>query len=94
MAKGTGGNYPLLLDPVKIAGLKLPNRLVMAPTVVNLGNRDGTPSDRQIEYYRMRAEGGEPGPGFSCFMPDAGPTPRSSELNPSDPPPYPVPCVK
>ncbi len=58
MAKGTGGGYPLLFGPVKIAGLKLPNRLVMAPTVVNLGNRDGTPSDRQIEYYRMRAEGG------------------------------------
>jgi 2,4-dienoyl-CoA reductase-like NADH-dependent reductase (Old Yellow Enzyme family) len=38
--------------------MKLHNRLVMAPTVINCGNRDGTPSDRQIEYYRMRAEGG------------------------------------
>lgn len=52
------GEYPLLFSPVKIAGLELRNRLVMAPTVVNLGNPDGTPSDRQIEYYRMRAEGG------------------------------------
>lgn len=58
MTNGKGGEYPLLFGPVEIAGLKLRNRLVMAPTVVNLGNFDGTPSDRQIEYYRMRAEGG------------------------------------
>jgi len=58
MATDKGGDYPLLFHPVEIAGLKLRNRLVMAPTVVNMGNPDGTPSDWQIEYYRMRAEGG------------------------------------
>ncbi|MDH7499839.1 MAG: NADH:flavin oxidoreductase, partial [candidate division NC10 bacterium] len=58
MAHDEGGEYPLLFTPVEIAGLKLRHRLVMAPTVINMGNPDGTPSDRQIEYYRMRAEGG------------------------------------
>ncbi|MDH7499680.1 MAG: NADH:flavin oxidoreductase [candidate division NC10 bacterium] len=50
--------YPLLFGPVQIAGLALRNRLVMAPTAINFAHPDGTPSDRQIEYYRMRAEGG------------------------------------
>ena len=47
-----------LFAPTEIAGLKLPNRLVMAPTVVNMADPDGTPSHRQIDYYRLRAEGG------------------------------------
>lgn len=51
-------DYPLLFTPVRIAGLKLRNRLVMAPTAINFANPDGTPSGRQIDYYRMRAEGG------------------------------------
>jgi len=50
--------FPLLFAPVQMAGLALRNRLVMAPTAINCANPDGTPSDRQIEYYRMRAEGG------------------------------------
>jgi 2,4-dienoyl-CoA reductase-like NADH-dependent reductase (Old Yellow Enzyme family) len=58
MKASDGGDYTLLFSPAEIAGLKLRNRLVMAPTVVNLGNPDGTTSDRQIEYYWMRAEGG------------------------------------
>jgi len=51
-------NFPLLFSPVRIAGFELANRLVMAPTAINFAKPDGTPSDRQIEYYRMRAEGG------------------------------------
>ena len=58
MRASHGGDYPLLFTPARIAGLDLPNRLVMAPTAINFANPDGTPSDRQIEYYRMRAEGG------------------------------------
>jgi len=50
--------FPLLFAPVQIAGLALRNRLVMAPTAINFANPDGTPSEPQIEYYRMRAEGG------------------------------------
>ena len=55
-AKGTA--FTLLFAPVKIAVLKLRNRLVIAPTVINYADPDRTPSNRQIEYYRMRAEGG------------------------------------
>ena len=58
MRASHGRDYPFLFSPARIAGLDLPNRLVMAPTAINFANPDGTPSDRQIEYYRMRAEGG------------------------------------
>ena len=58
MRANHGTDYPLLFTPARIAGLDLPNRLVMAPTAINFANPDGTPSERQIEYYRMRAEGG------------------------------------
>jgi 2,4-dienoyl-CoA reductase-like NADH-dependent reductase (Old Yellow Enzyme family) len=51
-------SYPLLFTPAQIAGLELRNRLVMAPTAINFALPDGTPSGRQIDYYRMRAEGG------------------------------------
>ena len=58
MRANHGTDSPLLFTPARIAGLDLPNRLVMAPTAINFANPDGTPSERQIEYYRMRAEGG------------------------------------
>jgi 2,4-dienoyl-CoA reductase-like NADH-dependent reductase (Old Yellow Enzyme family) len=58
MKASDGGDYSLLFSPLKIGGLELRNRLVMAPTTVNLGNPNGTPSDHQIEFYRMRAAGG------------------------------------
>ena len=58
MRANHGTDYPLLFAPARIAGLDLPNRLVMAPTAINFAKPDGTPSERQIEYYRMRAEGG------------------------------------
>jgi 2,4-dienoyl-CoA reductase-like NADH-dependent reductase (Old Yellow Enzyme family) len=58
MKASDGAGYPLLFSPLEIGGLELPNRLVMAPTTVNLANPNGTPSDHQIEFYRMRAAGG------------------------------------
>jgi 2,4-dienoyl-CoA reductase-like NADH-dependent reductase (Old Yellow Enzyme family)/thioredoxin reductase len=38
--------------------LDLPNRLVMAPMESNLASADGSVSETQIEYYRVRAAGG------------------------------------
>ncbi len=47
-----------VFEPVKIGSLALSNRLVMAPVKTAFGAPDGTTTDRLIDYYRRRAEGG------------------------------------
>ncbi|API59911.1 NADH:flavin oxidoreductase [Tardibacter chloracetimidivorans] len=54
----TEGPFPHLFSPLTLRGLTLPNRVVMAPMSSQLGNRDGTVTDRQIAFYRERAAGG------------------------------------
>ena len=46
-----------LFDPVEIAGLNLPNRLVMAP-MSRYFCPDGIPNAGVADYYRKRVEGG------------------------------------
>lgn len=50
--------YPNLYSPLELAGLRLPNRIVMPPMGTGLPEHDGTVNDRTIAYYRRRAEGG------------------------------------
>jgi 2,4-dienoyl-CoA reductase-like NADH-dependent reductase (Old Yellow Enzyme family)/thioredoxin reductase len=50
--------YPHLFSPLELAGLRLPNRIVMPPMGTGLPEHDGTVNDRTIAYYRRRAEGG------------------------------------
>ncbi len=47
-----------LFEPGEIAGMKLKNRLVMAPMATTLARTNGEVSQRMIEYYRARARGG------------------------------------
>ena len=47
-----------LFSPIRVGTMELPNRLVMAPMTVDYANDDETPSERQIAYYRERAQGG------------------------------------
>jgi len=47
-----------LLGPVKIGTLELRNRIVMPAMGTNYANRDGSVSDRLLEYYSERAKGG------------------------------------
>jgi 2,4-dienoyl-CoA reductase-like NADH-dependent reductase (Old Yellow Enzyme family) len=49
--------YETLFSPIKIRGLTLPNRIVMAPISSKLAI-EGAVTDQQIAYYRERAEGG------------------------------------
>ena len=46
-----------LFEPVEIAGLSLPNRLVMAP-MSRYFCQDGIPHQGVADYYRRRVEGG------------------------------------
>ena len=48
----------LLFSPFEIAGLCLPNRIVMPAMGTGLPEHDGTCNDATIAYYRRRAEGG------------------------------------
>lgn len=51
-------DHMLLYSALEFAGLRLPNRIVMAPMGTGLPEHDGTVNDRTIAYYRRRAEGG------------------------------------
>lgn len=50
--------FPKLFEPGRIGSLKLKNRLVMPPMATNFALKDGTVTDRQIDYYEERAKGG------------------------------------
>jgi 2,4-dienoyl-CoA reductase-like NADH-dependent reductase (Old Yellow Enzyme family) len=49
---------PQLLDPIEIGGLKLPNRVIMAPLTRLRGTVDHVPTEVMVEYYRQRAGAG------------------------------------
>jgi 2,4-dienoyl-CoA reductase-like NADH-dependent reductase (Old Yellow Enzyme family)/thioredoxin reductase len=48
----------LLFEPFEVAGIKLPNRLVMPPMGTGLPDHEGFVTDETIAYYRRRAQGG------------------------------------
>ena len=50
--------FKKLLAPGKIGTLELKNRFVMPPMGTNFAALDGKVTDRMIEYYRKRAQGG------------------------------------
>jgi len=47
-----------LFAPGRIGTLELRNRILMCPMGDNQANDDGTVSDRQLDYYEARAQGG------------------------------------
>ncbi|MBU2053996.1 MAG: FAD-dependent oxidoreductase [Proteobacteria bacterium] len=47
-----------LLTPISVGKLTLKNRIVMPAMATNFGNVDGSVSDRLIDYYVARADGG------------------------------------
>ena len=48
----------MLLEPGRIGGLELPNRIILSPHGSNTGGERGDVTDELIAYYRRRAEGG------------------------------------
>lgn len=50
--------FPRLFEPGRIGSLEIKNRLVMPPMATGLALKDGTVTDRQIDYYAERAKGG------------------------------------
>jgi 2,4-dienoyl-CoA reductase (NADPH2) len=50
--------YPHLFSPLDLPGLRLKNRVVMAPMSTSLGGRDGAVTPANIAFYRERALGG------------------------------------
>ena len=50
--------FPALFSPIQIGTVTVPNRFVIPPMANNLGNTDGTLSERSLAYYEARAKGG------------------------------------
>ena len=47
-----------LFSPIELGGLRLANRVVMAPLTRNRAGEGGAPTDLNVEYYRQRASAG------------------------------------
>ena len=50
-------SYDMLFSPVKIGNLEIKNRIVMTAAEMSLGQINGCPTERMIEYYEERAKG-------------------------------------
>ncbi len=50
--------YPNLFSEFKIDGLKLANRITMAPLFLSMANSDGAPSEVMLDHYREMGAGG------------------------------------
>ena len=51
-------HFTKLFERGRIGSLELKNRLIMPPMATNYASKDGTVTDRQIDYYAERAKGG------------------------------------
>ncbi len=51
-------NYNLLLQPIRINGMRLKNRMIMSPMGTFTPMKDGTDSEEGVRYYEERAKGG------------------------------------
>ena len=49
--------YKMLFSPIKIGNLEIKNRIVMTAAEFSLGQIDGTPTERMMDYYEERAKG-------------------------------------
>jgi hypothetical protein len=51
-------NTEILFEPLEIADLALPNRVMMTTIKLDYGTEKGEVTDRHIAFYVQRAEGG------------------------------------
>ena len=51
-------DYKMLLSPMKIGKVKIKNRVVMSPMLLNFGQINGNATEAMINYYEERAKGG------------------------------------
>ncbi len=87
--------YEMLLSPMKIGSMTVKNRTVMTAAEFSLGQTNGKPTERLMDYYEERAKGGVGMiiPGI-CRVNDMGgagvcrahPPPRGQALHPTAPP--------
>ncbi len=51
-------SYEKLLSPISIGPMTMKNRVMMTAAEMNMGQIDGTPTERLMNYYEERAKGG------------------------------------
>lgn len=74
-------------DPVRVGRVELRNRVVMAPMASGRANPDGSISQRLLDHYRERAEGGLLGLvecGHHFVTADGQATPRQASISRDD----------
>lgn len=50
--------YEILLSPMNIGSMRVKNRTVMTAAEMSLGQTDGCPTEKMMDYYEERAKGG------------------------------------
>lgn len=56
--RGMNMSYEMLLSPMNIGKMAVKNRVVLAPMLMGLGDFNGKPTERLMDYYEERAKGG------------------------------------
>ena len=51
-------SYDILLSPMKIGSMEVKNRTIMSAAEVSLGQPNGKPTEKLMDYYEERAKGG------------------------------------
>ena len=51
-------DYSMLLSPMKIGNLEIKNRTVMTAAEFSMGQANGKPTEKLMDYYEERAKGG------------------------------------
>ena len=50
--------YKMLLSPMNIGTMRVKNRVVMTAAEMSLGQTNGCPTEKMMDYYEERAKGG------------------------------------
>lgn len=50
-------DYSMLLSPMKIGNLEIKNRTVMTAAEFSMGQANGKPTEKLMDYYEERAKG-------------------------------------
>ena len=69
----------MLLSPMKIGSMTVKNRTVMTAAEFSLGQTNGKPTQRLMDYYEERAKGGVPE--ISSMVIDIGATSAEEAVN-------------
>lgn len=57
LTKESPVQYDMILSPIEVGNITLPNRVILAPMGTEMGTEDGRSTPREAAYYGARARG-------------------------------------